>query len=163
MTAEMERLDPRYVPMSRASGGLWSAVMALFWLAVVLVVSWLFEAQPKSRSIALVIWAVCAIAHAVWYQYRPGLIYRNSSLRVDDEGIEIRRGLLFRSIITVPKSRVQHTDVSQGPFERRYGLGTLQIFTAGVAHAQVPLAGLSHQRAVEIRDALLPHERGTRA
>jgi membrane protein YdbS with pleckstrin-like domain len=82
---------------------------------------------------------------------------------MDDDGIEIRRGLLFRSIISVPKSRVQHTDVSQGPFERRYGLGTLQIYTAGVTYAQVPLSGLSHQRAIEIRDALLPHERGTRA
>ena len=163
MNAEMERLDPRYVPMSRASGGMWSAFMALFWLAVVLLVSFLAEAQPRTRNIALVAWAVFSIAHAAWFQYRPGLTWRNSSFRLDEEGIEIRRGVLFRSIISVPRSRVQHTDVSQGPFERRYGLGTLHIYTAGVTFAQVPLAGLSHQRAIEIRDALLPHERGTRA
>ena len=163
MNAEMERLDPRYVAMSRASGWIWSAVMSVFWLGVVLTVAWLSEAEPRFRSIALVVWGVLAIAHTAWNQYKPGLVYRNSSFRLDDDGIEIRRGLLFRSIISVPKSRVQHTDVSQGPFERRYGLGTLQIYTAGVTHAQVPLAGLSHQRAIEIRDALLPHERGTRA
>jgi membrane protein YdbS with pleckstrin-like domain len=53
---------------------------------------------------------------------------------------------------------VQHTDVSQGPLERTYGLGTLAIFTAGTDHAQVSLHGLDHGTALRIRDHLLPGE-----
>lgn len=105
------------------------------------------------------LWAVLATVNAWWRQYRPALVYKYSEFRADDDGIEIRRGVFFRSVINVPRSRVQHTDVSQGPLERRLGLGTLQIFTAGVTHASVPLPGLAHERALTIRDTLLPQER----
>jgi len=53
---------------------------------------------------------------------------------------------------------VQHTDVSQGPAERSYGLGTLSVFTAGTDHARVGLSGLDHATALAIRDHLLPRE-----
>ena len=59
-------------------------------------------------------------------------------------------------VIHVPRSRVQHTDVSQGPVERRFGLGTLVIYTAGTDHAKVDLAGLEHGVALRLRDHLLP-------
>jgi uncharacterized protein len=158
-----ELLDPRYVTMERRSGAAWSAVAGLFWLGVFTVVVLWTPLPGEYRVPVFAFWAIATAAHAVWGQYRPVLTYRHSSFRVDGEGIEIRRGRFFRSIISVPRSRVQHTDVSQGPFERRHGLSTLQIYTAGVSHAQVSLAGLAHERALEIRDALLPRERVTRA
>ena len=63
-------------------------------------------------------------------------------------------------MINVPRSRVQHTDVSQGPIARRFGLGKLAIYTAGTEHAMVELAGLEHGRAMRIREHLLPAEAG---
>ena len=74
---------------------------------------------------------------------------------MDDEGIEIKQGVVWRRIINVPRSRMQHTDVSQGPIERSFGLGTLVIFTAGTEHARVQLHGLDHGLALRIRDHLL--------
>ena len=157
-----ERLDPRYITMECRAGGLWSIGMAIFWLAIVLSAATLTPAAPDYRLPLVVFWAIATVAHVAWYQYKPRLAYRHSSFRVDGEGIEIRRGAIFRSIISVPRSRVQHTDVAQGPFERHHGLGTLQIYTAGVSHAHVPLSGLAHERAIEIRDALLPRDRAVR-
>jgi membrane protein YdbS with pleckstrin-like domain len=55
---------------------------------------------------------------------------------------------------------VQHTDVSQGPLERRFGLGTLVIYTAGTAHSRVNLEGLDHEVARRIRAHLLPKDEG---
>ncbi len=75
-----------------------------------------------------------------WWAERE---YRHTFYRLDAQGIEIRRGVYWRVVINVPRSRVQHTDVSQGPVERRYGLGTLVIYTAGTDHAKVDLAGSS--------------------
>lgn len=56
----------------------------------------------------------------------------------------------------MPRSRVQHTDVSQDPIERGFGLGTLVIYTAGTDHARVDLSGLEQATALRIRDYLLP-------
>jgi hypothetical protein len=53
---------------------------------------------------------------------------------------------------------VQHIDVSQGPLQRRYGLGTLAIYTAGTEHSQVILPGLEHGTALSVRNHLLPGE-----
>jgi hypothetical protein len=55
---------------------------------------------------------------------------------------------------------VQHIDVTQGPIERRFELGTLVIYTAGTDHAKVALAGLEHGRALAIREHLLPSGAG---
>ena len=62
------------------------------------------------------------------------------------------------STINVPRSRVQHTDVAQGPFERKYELGRLIVYTAGTQHARVELPGLEYHTALSIRDQLLPRQ-----
>ena len=86
------------------------------------------------------------------------IAYRHASYKVDGQGIEIRRGVFWRTIINIPRSRVQHTDVSQGPLERTHELGTLVVYTAGTDHARVDLHGLAHARALRIREHLLPRE-----
>ena len=81
---------------------------------------------------------------------------------IDERGLEIRRGVIWKRVVNVPRSRVQHTDVSQGPLERRYGLGTLVIYTAGTEYARITLAGLEHAVALALRENLMP-EAGTDA
>ena len=55
----------------------------------------------------------------------------------------------------MPRSRIQHTDVTQGPYERRFGLATLVVYTAGTENASITIEGLSHETALAVRDALL--------
>ncbi len=94
---------------------------------------------------------VCA-----WHWQRwPALSYRHTWYRVTDRAIEIRSGVVFKSVVTVPRERIQHTDVAQGPIERRWGLGTLVIHTAGDQHSSITLDGLAYEEASRIRDLLL--------
>ena len=151
-------LDPRFVPFQRAVGWIvtGSAAAGSFLALVVVLLA-------ESRSAAIVallatLWPV-GVASLGWFCHRfPELEYRYTWYTVDDHGIQIQRGVYWRSLTNVPRSRVQHTDVRQGPIERRYGLATLIIYTAGTAHARVDLAGLSHADALQIRDQLLPLE-----
>lgn len=150
------RLDPRVVDLDRLIGSIATACISAGLLIALGILyaatdppSWLFP-------LLLLSWAALAAA-LVWHTIRwPDIEYRHTSYRVDEQGIEIARGVIWRSIINVPGSRVQHTDVSQGPLQRRYGLGTLTIYTAGTEYARVDLPGLAHARALAIRDHLLP-------
>jgi membrane protein YdbS with pleckstrin-like domain len=73
-------------------------------------------------------------------------------------GLAIRRGVWWRSDAFVPRGRVQHTDVGQGPLARRLGIATLKVFTAGSTHSELEVDGLRHADAIELRDRLLePH------
>ena len=76
-------------------------------------------------------------------------------LDVSDRSLQIRRGVFWRERITVPRNRIQHTDVSQGPLERQFGLATLLVHTAGTEFARVSLPGLENGRALAIRDHLM--------
>ena len=145
-----QSLDPRVIPLRRTSGGIFTAALACGSLLAVVI------SDEGMSSLRFGMWLTLVLL-AAWHAYRwPAIAYRHTSYRVDDQGIEIRRGVLWRVVINVPRSRVQHIDVSQGPVERRYGLGTVVIYTAGTDHAKVELAGLEHGGALRIRELLLP-------
>ncbi|MCK6483087.1 MAG: PH domain-containing protein [Phycisphaerae bacterium] len=103
---------------------------------------------------------VFALFLALFSHYWPAIEYRCRTYRINAGGIEIQRGVLWKETLYVPRSRVQHTDVNQGPIERRFGLAHLIIFTAGTIGASVRLAGLGHDDALRIRDFLVASESG---
>jgi membrane protein YdbS with pleckstrin-like domain len=150
------RLDPRVIPLERISGGLFIAGIAAGSLVAISVALLVSDGMPGVLRIILpALWLVLALTGA-WHAYRwPLRAYQHALYRVDEQGIEIRSGVYWRVVINVPRSRVQHIDVSQGPIERRFGLGTLIVYTAGTDHARVALSGLEHGRALRIREHLL--------
>jgi len=150
------RLDPRIVPLQRTVGWIVWAFLSVPLLAVAAGIA--FGARPRVW-VSLLLCGVAGLVSALlaWSAHAwPGIEHHHASYKVDQAGIEIRRGVLWRRIVNVARSRVQHTDVSQGPLERGYGLATLLIYTAGTDHAQVDLHGLDHATALRIRDHLLP-------
>lgn len=150
-------LDPRSVRLARIVGWIVTASVALPSLIALLLLAFLVLPGWANLLAALAWPAVTGFMG--WMGHRwPAVEHRHTSYRVDGQGIEIRRGVYWRRVINVPRSRVQHTDVSQGPLERSHGLGTLVIYTAGTAHARVDLGGLDHGTALLIRDHLLPRE-----
>ena len=149
----MTSLDPRYIALQRELGWYWTAGVSLGVLVMTFVVL-----TPRRWLWCLLIWAI-ATPLVAWWSYRWAEIeYRHTSYRMDEDGIEIRSGVFWQGVSNVPRSRVQHTDVAQGPFERKYGLGRLIIYTAGTQHSRVELPGLEHQTALTIRDQLLPRQ-----
>ena len=94
---------------------------------------------------------------AVTIAYRfPAARHRHLSYRVDPSGLGIQRGVFWRKTIWIPITRVQHTDVSQGPLQRKYSLAKLTVHTAGTEGASIPLAGLEHGVAIRLSDHLRP-------
>jgi hypothetical protein len=70
-----------------------------------------------------------------------------------DDDLLVRRGLLFRRLSVIPYGRMQFVEVTAGPFERSFGLATVQMHTAAAASdARIP--GLEAAEAARIRDQL---------
>jgi len=95
---------------------------------------------------------LAALALAWWY---GGARYRHAGYSLDEAGLRIRDGVFFRRETHVARARVQHTDINQGPLDRKLGLAELKIYTAGTRLASIELAGLPAARAAELRDALV--------
>jgi hypothetical protein len=152
-------LDPLYVPLQRAVGQIVTGVIS-FGLLVAVGIGWLTGDLPRWANYLLLPAWLAVTGGLAWLSHVwPAIEVRHMSYALDSDGIEIRSGVWWRSVTNVPRSRVQHIDVLQGPLERSYGLGRLVIFTAGTEHSRVELPGLNHQAAYLLRDHLLP--RGT--
>ena len=151
------QLDRRWIPVQRILAAIPTVVMAV--VSFVFVMSlWAGSGILLLGLFLLPVWAVVMAAFAWQLQRWPAIAYRFSSYRIDEAGIEIRQGVYWRTITNVSRSRVQHTDVSQGPLERRFGLGTLVIYTAGTSHSKVNVSGLDFDVARRIRAHLLPDD-----
>lgn len=149
-------LDPRAIAHFRAVALVTAALISgplLLVLATVLLVVEL----PPLPAIALVAGWAGFTALLAWHAWAwPALAHRHAGWRLDAHSLAIRRGVWWRHTTLVPRSRIQFTDVTQGPIERAHGLGTLVVHTAGTESAQVRLPGLDHRTALAVRDLLHP-------
>lgn len=150
-----ERLDPRAIEVQRIVGAITTAVLSLV-LAVSALIGFFTAPWPFALRLMLpfawITVSVLLLAFTLWW---PAVSWRHASYQVDESGLSIVRGVVWSTHTVVPRSRVQHTDVSRGPIERMYELATLVVYTAGTEHAAVHLSGLTHERALAVRDRLL--------
>jgi|HigsolmetaAR202D_1030399.scaffolds.fasta_scaffold04604_6 membrane protein YdbS with pleckstrin-like domain len=142
----MEHVNPNTVPVWR-----WQSVL------VVLVLSVPFSAVALRTDDGLILGAfgtfVFVALVCAWFV--PPAYYRKLRFAIDEDGIKIERGVLWRSFTALPKVRVQHSDVSQGPLQRHFGVATLKLYTAGSRYTKVELPGLEQSEAIALRDVLL--------
>lgn len=143
---QTQHVDPNSVPVWR-----WQAALTFLFFTIPLFVIGLRVPTPIWLAIVLT-YLVLAIL-CVWKA--PPAYYEALEYGIDAQGIAIHRGIFWRSRIALPRIRVQHTDVSQGPLQRRYGIATLKLYTAGSRYTKIELSGLAHDRALALRDALL--------
>jgi membrane protein YdbS with pleckstrin-like domain len=149
------RLDPRSVLAGRLGGWTFTLAMLLVPGGSVLVALIGSGAPPISWLATGAIAAVFFGGLALASHHGPRLRYETTWVALDADGLEFEHGWLWRHHISVPRSRIQHTDVTQGPYERRFGLATLVVYTAGTENASISIEGLSHETALAFRDALL--------
>ncbi len=147
-------LDPKTVLAARLTAAIWVGIVSVASLIAVSVVTFVGE-LGGGATLVFGGWAAqTALLSTLCYVW-PGVRYRHTRYRLDVRGLTIRRGVVWRSVTSVPTSRVQHTDVAQGPIERAFDLATLVLHTAGTQDASVSLGGLPHAVALRMRDYLI--------
>jgi membrane protein YdbS with pleckstrin-like domain len=153
---EEHPVDPRTVRVARIIG--FSVVLAISMAPLILfTIGWGVGGIPGPVYLGILgVWLLL-LASFLLLAYRwPAARHRTLRYLVEEDGLRIRRGVFWRKVIWIPITRVQHTDVSQGPVQRKFGLGTLTVHTAGTAGASISLAGLEHGIASRLSDHLRP-------
>ena len=141
-------VHPDYVWVLTIRGALVAVPLAL--LAAVMDFGPLRETPAPAGLLTGAVLIVCLILLALLPRRR----YRAYGYREQADELHVGAGLLFRARTVVPFGRVQHIDIAHGPVERHFGLSTLILHTAGTRGAAVPLPGLRHEQAEEMRDRI---------
>ncbi len=79
-----------------------------------------------------------------------------------DEEIVIRKGRLFRSLVSVPYGRLQYVDIQSGPLARAFGIASCEIHTAS-PESGGSLPGLPTEEAEALRARLAARGEAQRA
>ena len=152
---DWQALPPDAAQVAMITGTLWGLALGIG--AAVLIgwplrVAW--PALSLGGSLLLMVAVVLGfIVTGIWLGYRS---WKFSLWKLDDTGLHVKRGRLWRKEILVPRSRVQHLDIERGPIERHFGLATLVVHTAGTRLQAVRQPGFQDADAVALRDALVP-------
>ena len=150
--AEVRLYGDGGMPWRPVSGRLATArVLVLLVCAVPLVLLALVLAVWVWKWLwALVALVVVAALWGTWVVRRqvPAITWAEGP-----EELVIRRGRIFRTLVSVPYGRMQFVDVESGPLERRFGLATVQLHTASPESA-AQLPGLPTAEAEALRTRL---------
>jgi len=128
-------LVPPLLAMLALAVFLWS----WFWVGAVLFAAGLAQgAWVISRQVPAISWAEGA------------------------EELVVRRGRMFRTLVSVPYGRLQFVDVQSGPLGRRFDLATVELHTASPqSGGQIP--GLPTAEAEALRERLAARGESQRA
>lgn len=125
--------------------------MVFAFISLILIVVFIFT-PTESWQLGLSLLSIWLLFLLIFIYL--GLEYKHFSYAMSDYGLYINRGVFWRRKIIVPRNRVQHTDVMQGPLERKYDLAELIVHTAGTRNSSVKLPGISHKHAEVLRESL---------
>ncbi len=146
LAGTLHRVSPKLVK-ARFLGNLawWVAFLALCigWHVLVVMLDW----SPWWHLMAVPVYLLVAQSVAFTPRRARALGY---ATREND--VIFRSGILFRSLVVMPYGRVQDVEIEEGPIERRYGLSTVTLKSAGGMDSNVAIPGLDKAESERIRD-----------
>lgn len=111
---------------------------------------------PVAALAAGGLFVVQALRALLW----PYLAAPRWGWRLEPDVFLVRRGVWLRTVVAIPRARVQHVDLRQGPLEQLVGLSRLQVHTASGLGADGTVPGLDPDVAESLRRELVAGARG---
>ncbi|WP_311589107.1 PH domain-containing protein [Varibaculum massiliense] len=127
------------------------AAVAFFLLCSAAVVIILFFLLPQKWIGLLLIATVVAIA--LWLLWLIPRQVRAMGWAVTGTDLQIRKGIMFKSLTVVPLGRLQYVDVEEGPVARHFGIAQVKLHTAS-ATTDAQLPGIPREQAAQLREQI---------
>jgi len=134
------------------------AVLVTVFLSVgIAILQFIFNAAFAEEKIPValgLLWLLIpaiAVPSLVW----PLLSVPKMGYAIRDKDILYQSGVFWHTVTAIPFNRIQHVEKSSTPLERRFGIATLQLFTAGGSRGDLKIHGLSAGKAERLRSFIL--------
>ena len=113
-----------------------------------------FGGPEVLRIVGLAVIAVFGLWGLWWILTTPRRT-RALGYALESNHLMARRGIVFRSMSSMPYGRIQYVDVDSGPLERMCGVARLTVRTAGTTTGTMVLFGIPLNVAEELRADLV--------
>ena len=96
-------------------------------------------------GICLAGWLIVMLLILLWIP----AFYKSLEYVIDSDSVKAKAGVFWRKHVTIPYTKVTNLDVTQGPIERIFDIGTIHVQTAGAGGQQ---GAKAEQKLVGIRN-----------
>lgn len=96
---------------------------------------------------AWLIWLPVAAILVAW----PALSFNYHGFAVRERDVLVRSGVLWRKVTAVPYNRIQHVETESSVLDRRFGIASVKLYTAGGSGGDLRIRGLAAAASEDIR------------
>lgn len=146
---DLHPVQPSYQRLLKLEWWLTALVLAAFTGALIYFVPSLHEGLKWLYLVAAYLLIVGMLLLPVLVSF-PFLSYA-----VREKDVILQKGWIIRSLKICPFNRIQNCSLKTGPLERRFGLASLVIYTAGSDGADLRIPGLLQEEADRLRHYIL--------
>lgn len=157
---EFEQLDPNWIPAEHFSSLIFFSILSCASFVGWILFAFFVWGFGDARTWLILLATVAVLTVLIWWSRKyTYLQWKTTQLRKTELGLELHRGVYWQHKIFIPRERIQHTDITQGPVSRKFHIAELVINTAGNHNYVIKIEGLNFERAKELRLELLPRVR----
>jgi membrane protein YdbS with pleckstrin-like domain len=143
---------------------LWCVIWITVFAIGTLVLLLLLLANAVLFGLLLLVWLVVMVLVLLWIP----AYYNSISYAVEDDAVRGQAGVFWKRYVTVPFPKITNIDVTQGPVQRAFNIGTIHVQTAGAGgqqgdRAELRLVGIRQLEGVKeaIRERIRAHDSAT--
>lgn len=105
------------------------------------------------------VWLIAMIIIPIWIP----AAFRALEYTIDEDGVKMSGGVVWKKHVTVPYSKITNVDITRGPLQRYYKIGTIHVQTAGSGgkqgeKAELKLTGVRDLE--KIREVIIENIKG---
>lgn len=145
----LQPVDPAYKKVL-----LWGW-MTRWAILCVIAVFFIFFIERFQHVLPITIIAAAMVAISLFNLWVVFKSFTRKAYAVRERDLIYRSGWIIQRYSVCPFSRIQHCSVSIGPFERKVGLASLSVFTAGAQGSDIRIPGLKEETAFALRDFIM--------
>jgi len=101
----------------------------------------MFKGHPVGFILCIILgfvtWGIGFVILLIWWLKVKGVL-----ITIDNQKTILRKGIFSKQTNEVYHSDVRNTQVSQSFFQRMFGVGTLQVSSAGQSNMEISVSGI---------------------
>ena len=126
----------------------------LVWLVLLLVLG-----EPVFGMIAAA-WIIISLPFLSWIP----AYFRSLEYSVTGDAVKGKKGVFWKKFVTMPYHKITNVDITQGPLQRKFNVGTIHCQTAGAGGQQGGVAELKMEGLRDLdglKEAIMERVKGS--
>ena len=134
----------------------WGLVFFPIWVCLIVLIL----VNPIVFGICTAAWVIFMVPFLIWIP----AYFRSLEYTIATDIVKGQKGVFWKRFHTVPYHKITNVDITQGPLQRSYNVGTIHCQTAGAGGQQGATAELKMEGAGDLeglKEAIMERVKGT--